>query len=93
MKRTTTRHSMATKRKTKQRVTRQSFPRWFTSDRNQQVAEFLAHNFYLDRLVGREPSADIAPYNQFKRHVVERFLETLRDATKSATLTGTSVAA
>jgi hypothetical protein len=57
--------------------TPRTFPRWFADDRNQSIAEWFAHNFYLDRLVGHEPSLDVPPYNESKRHVVEKFLQLL----------------
>jgi hypothetical protein len=69
------------------------FPRWYPDDRNQGIAEWLAHNFYLDRLVGREPSPDVPPYNEFKRHVVEAFLQQLSNTTAIRSLVPTNVSA
>lgn len=60
----------------------QQFPRWFKSDANQAVAEWLAFNFWLDRLRGREPSADVEPYSLYRRSVVEKFLARLRNDTE-----------
>jgi hypothetical protein len=82
-------------RKRKRAVTaapRQNFPRWFKSDASQAVAEYLAFNFYLDRLSGREPTPDVAPYSGFKRDTVVAFLEKLRGATANATLANTNAA-
>jgi hypothetical protein len=69
----------------------QQFPRWYKNDRNQATAEWLAFNFYIDRLAGREPSADIEPYSQFKRSTVEGFLKRLREETGSRAIVGRDV--
>ena len=71
--------------------TRQSFPRWFKKDESQATAEWLAHNFYLDRLIGREPSADVTPYSDFKRETVEAFLIKLRADTAGRPVVATRV--
>jgi hypothetical protein len=71
---------------------KQDFPRWYENDKSQAIAEFLAFNFYLDRMAGREPSADVEPYSGFKRETVLAFLEKLRGATAKATLATTNAA-
>jgi hypothetical protein len=71
---------------------RQAFPRWFKSDQSQAIAEYLAYQFYLDRLIGIEPSADREPYSLYKRDTVVAFLARLKAATKTATLVATNAA-
>jgi hypothetical protein len=56
-------------------------PRWFKSDKNQAVAEWLAHNYFIDKLAGREPSPDVPPYCEFKRSTVVAFLAKLQQIT------------
>jgi hypothetical protein len=58
-------------------VGRASFPRWYKSDKNQAVAEWIAWNYYIDKLVGRTPSADLEPYSLYKRETVVSFLAKL----------------
>jgi hypothetical protein len=87
---------MKTSRRSRKRVTtaaaKQDFPRWFKSDQSQAIAEFLAYQFYLDRLIGIEPSADREPYSLYKRETVVAFLEKLCGATAKATLATTNAA-
>ena len=66
--------------------TAHAFPRWFADDRNQAIAEWLAHNYFIDMLVGREPSPDITPYSDYERSVVEQFLARLREAAATNSL-------
>jgi hypothetical protein len=41
--------------------------------------------------MGREPTPDVAPYNEYKRSVVEKFLEKLRADTKDARIVTSNV--
>jgi hypothetical protein len=79
------------KKRTTKKAQRPQFPRWFKSDHNQAVAEWLAFNFYLDRLAGREPSPDVEPYSQFKRSTVVAFLAMLREMTTNAPIIASQV--
>lgn len=75
-----------TKRRPKRRHqdNRPSYPRWFSKDRNQFIAEWLALNTWIDGAVGIAPDAGRWPYSDYKRATVEKFLELLRPGIKAA---------
>jgi hypothetical protein len=54
--------------------------RWFKDERANAIADWLAHNYRIDQLLGIEPTADRWPYCDYKAHAVEVLL------TKLATL-------
>lgn len=63
------------------------FPKWYASERSQRIAEWLAFNAALDRLLGLPPSLDREPYSLFKPQTVEVFLARLAAENDSTTTT------
>lgn len=76
----------STKPQRRKRTAPPQFPRWYKSDKNQAVAEWLAWNYYIDKLAGRAPSPDLEPYSQFKRSTVAAFLAKLDALTANASI-------
>ena len=52
-------------------------PRWFTDEKAQQAAQFIAFNVAIDRMLGVTPSLDRWPYCDFKPKATAAFLARL----------------